>query len=796
MRIYQTPEIMQIFNLYDDVREAHNAGQSIIQLQDDSTWGDSLTRQYSPSIFRGLEYPVLDGVYKQANAKIQETNDSDIKNHYKYFNEVYNICAQYIKENQDRNYFQRADLDNLAHHKVFAITLIANLCRHAVEGKMPRVYGEDKQISEQENLANYKNRIKQFITSLLSHEYIPFDNQSAQTNFKSCAETLAEIKDYEVHAIDQDSFLHNISEDIKQLNNTIASLDQLLNELLQAAGRPIDISFNFENSFLYRQLTAASKANVIALITTKAQLQGLNSTLSKYMLLYQGNNIKFEQFLSFHASSLIKIRGDVYDLYQQFKEFDRNAQAVYLKEDVPNDDRKIAWDAIFSYTPSLPVTNNIKISASRLSETMRSSPNTYYTPSHELETENNPADNNPAEDDAQRDNIAQSQRMISKLADMIGQYHSASNSTKNELKKEFYQAQISKLQELTNKIQTELRDNAIATQANIDNAAGFVFVDWNDIDREYLEQLEQSRAYLSVRNDASAEQIVVLTNQVDELTTRNDQQEVTIIDQENQIQQLWQQNSELRPNGERLDYTLKFASFSSIISKQNYQEIVYVLQNKAVPIAEDDEEPQAIPSLTINNENLKKLNEIVAKVDAAIKLGQEVKNAYGLASALKKDNSFFFSHNKNGRAHAKVVMDFWEQSLTKKINNRIGQVLSNMNNKLVKLVDPQGPFRDGNGAVIDALVQDDWDTMLSALDANIDQMLKTTVNDLILREDYSSYKSHSFRSYLHWMHKEFNQPQERDADVVLNSREIFKEVNDAKYNKESLKAEERAFKNS
>jgi len=109
---------------------------------------------------QNLSHPILNGLDQAAHQVLSSQPKNDqLQIDIEFFKDTYRQCYQYIHDNQSRFLgLGAANLQDLSHGKVFAIDLLAHLCKQGITG-------------DEQSRQNYKHRVEGFVETLLAKEY-------------------------------------------------------------------------------------------------------------------------------------------------------------------------------------------------------------------------------------------------------------------------------------------------------------------------------------------------------------------------------------------------------------------------------------------------------------------------------------------------------------------------------------------------------------------------------------------------------------------------------------------------
>jgi hypothetical protein len=211
----KTAFIKYILSQYHDTRTVHDMEMSIMESDSPhQSWFYTLGITDKSAVIHGLSYPTTGGLSELSNALLSKDGSESTRQDIQYFNFVYNTCNTYIQDNQNR-YFGSANLSDIKHGKVFAMTLIAHMCKKALEA------------SSDKEREKYKDRIIHFTTFLLEQEQIQ-STKSLDTSTLSCKSALNRIFNAKEKVIKDENRLLAFYE---KVDESIVNVDRLLTRL-------------------------------------------------------------------------------------------------------------------------------------------------------------------------------------------------------------------------------------------------------------------------------------------------------------------------------------------------------------------------------------------------------------------------------------------------------------------------------------------------------------------------------------------------------------------------------------
>ncbi|STX41812.1 Uncharacterised protein [Legionella donaldsonii] len=162
----------------------------------------------------------------------------------------------------------------------------------------------------------------------------------------------------------------------------------------------------------------------------------------------------------------------------------------------------------------------------------------------------------------------------------------------------------------------------------------------------------------------------------------------------------------------------------------------------------------------------KKLQNVLVNYSNIIKQGFNYEKAYA-DNASRYEITRFFSHNENGKKHAKLVMADWQAHLIALLKHHVEQALIKNDNK----VD---------------------EAFITELSARLSEVIGASIDHLVIDDKYSSYKQHSYRNYLYHFHQQIVDSHHTKIDLVEEPAAILsvdevEEVVDAGFDEKTLR---------
>lgn len=143
----------------------------------------------------------------------------------------------------------------------------------------------------------------------------------------------------------------------------------------------------------------------------------------------------------------------------------------------------------------------------------------------------------------------------------------------------------------------------------------------------------------------------------------------------------------------------------------------------------------------------KKLHNVLVNFSNIIKQGLNYEKAYA-ENAGQYEITRFFSHNENGKKHAKLVMAEWQTQLITLLKHHVEQALIKSGNK----VD---------------------EAFITELSTRLSEVIGSSIDRLVVDDKYSSYKQHSYRNYVYHFHKQVVDEHRSKIDLVQEPAAIL-----------------------
>lgn len=238
LRYRKTAFIETIIKLYQTSREQYPP--KFIESMNFETakqgWLAYFGLQYEEGFGRGLQLPTQGNLASLVLQRISEMPDNEhFKRQCQYYHFIYNTCYEYIADNQNR-YFGQANLEDLSHGKVFAMALLAHLCKQALSA------------TEVDRKA-YEARIQAFAQALLLNQEIQ-NSKSNDSGYLSCVSALERIYEAE-DLLNEASPDNQIIQFFQLIHQTVASLAHL-ESTINAFVLPLLISQDIDLEMLKR----------------------------------------------------------------------------------------------------------------------------------------------------------------------------------------------------------------------------------------------------------------------------------------------------------------------------------------------------------------------------------------------------------------------------------------------------------------------------------------------------------------------------------------------------------------
>lgn len=163
---------------------------------------------------------------------------------------------------------------------------------------------------------------------------------------------------------------------------------------------------------------------------------------------------------------------------------------------------------------------------------------------------------------------------------------------------------------------------------------------------------------------------------------------------------------------------------------------------------------------------------VIHDLEATIKYAHLHQKAYE-SIAPQRDADYFFSHNQAGIRNSVKVIKTWERNLRQILNQKIVDILADVNGDQCSLARLSG------------------DTLSQFRTFCIRAVSKSTQN-CIIAENFSGYKSHSFRAYLHNLNALRGLMD--SADDMISETELNEVIFQRRYTKEIMEEEEKRLR--
>ncbi|QLZ69764.1 hypothetical protein FOLKNPGA_02562 [Legionella sp. PC1000] len=834
IRFRETPLIREILTIYKDLRTKimDVTHTSLVELPvEHQGWGYTFGLTYKEGVIEGLEYP-QPGALSSMARRVQEQNHSkEIKRNCDYFNFVYNTCYQYIADNQNR-YFGRANLNDISHGKVIAMILLAHLCRQALE----------KPVQEQNK---YKERIQLFTVELLKHKDIQ-STSSQDEKLLSCKSALDRIfsaSQYE-DALDQenkiDAYYQHIEDTTRKLNELLVGIDDQmlplfsmqnqidvthLQELFtkedkttftlteqrvihdpfvaELFGRPaaslqednylalykgLDYQLPNEGNFLWEQFEHEQRENLIKLLRLRDKLHVLQNELKKLHQFTGANKISyFNDFIKLSEPYLKDIHHVKSELNVCLEKFEADCGKVYRQRSKSSSSARSLWEPCYlDKLPLVKVRTHFISASQHISAAFASIPFDCFDALKEFSKEANEVvkrghtllgdEFDMASSSFQSDISRAQAKELNRQAELILVKQKSILAEYDELILQAQQSQDETINKLIDVLQRRRAVVAQMIQAlelqthDVAEEEGFVLIESNNFETRILEEEHQTagffqiiRNYLS-RPSVSTLEYTALKSELEELGVelsdtkkenlslkqRNEEHGKTLLQKDEEIRSL---TDEVQKKDGKLELVADVANATTLDAHNSRLLMKHITNDQTSQV--------------------KKLLSVVHNIEAIIQQGKNYQKAYE-TKAGQYDNSFFFSHNDNGKRHARKMMSTWERGAHSMMNKALTQALE------------KGEHIDR--ATIQELTQ------------SLSEALVDSIDNLIINEEYSSYKQHSFRNYLRYMHQQLitadghlNEGLTAKRNPIKDVDAIFTTVNNS-FNQTELEEFEQSIK--
>ncbi|HHT0591982.1 TPA: coiled-coil domain-containing protein [Legionella anisa] len=788
IRFRETPLIREILTIYKDLstKIMDVTHTSIVELPvENQGWGYTFGLTYKEGVIEGLEYPQPGGLSSMAR-RVQEQNHSkEIKSNCDYFNFVYNTCYQYIADNQNR-YFGRANLNDISHGKVIAMILLAHLCRQALE----------KPVQEQEK---YKERIQLFTIELLNHKDIQ-STSSQDDKLLSCKSALERIFSASQHEELSsqenkiDAYYQHIEETTRKLNELLVGVDDhmlplfsMQNQIdvthlqdlfkkedktsltlteqrvihdpfvVELFGRPaaslqednylglykgLDYQLPNEGNFLWEQFEQEQRENLIKLLKLRDKLHVLQNELKTLHQFTSANKISyFNDFIKLSEPYLKDIHHVKSELNVCLEKFDADCGKVYRQRSKSSSSARGLWESFYlNKHPLVEVRKHFITASQQISATFASIPFDCFDALKGFSKEAFKVVNrgytlfgdefDMASSSFQSDISRAQAKELNRQAELILVKQKSILAEYDELLLQAQESQDETIKKLIDVLQRRRAVVAQMIQAlelqnhDVAKEEGFVLIESNDFETKMFEEEHQTIGFFQIISNYLSRP-AISTHDYNHLTEelRTLGIELSKAQKENSsLQQLNEENGKalLQKDGE-------IRTLTNEVQKRDKQ--LALVASVANASTLDAHNSRLLMQRITNNQTtqVKELLSVVNNMEGIIQQGKNYQKAYE-TKAGQYDSSLFFSHNDNGKKHARKIMSTWERYLCSMMNEAITQALE------------KGEHMDE--AIILELTQSLSGTLVDSID------------NLIINEDYSSYKEHSFRNYLRYFHQQ------------------------------------------
>lgn len=776
LKFRETPLISQIFDYYVRIRPSASVHDSIdlkTDLQQD--WGYTLGFSHKQGYISGLEYPQA-GALQDLSRVLAEQNQANlpaVQHDIGYFNFVYNTCYQYINDNQSR-YIGRANLTDISHAKVFAMTLIANLCKKGVAAGDPKLRDEYRQrihaFTQQlltindiqstrnnvDDLLSCKSSLNRIFNANIPHN--PADEQGISAFYAKVSaavfkmdRALGAVNHYTFSLItEQSTIAFDHWEQLSVEGNT--TLNEVESELTKRGSvlelylqpqtilnhengykqlyNNIDYRCNQYDSFLLSQFDTQERQTMKQLLQSRDKLQVLTIELSKLLAFAQKNAIaNFNDFLKLLDPYL----KETHQLHKQLRydlvKFDGDCGTVYrnpLARSGFNSKRK-NWEKAYLNKEALTAVRlQMQGLYQAVSEVFASIPLDYFT---SLETFSEDAkeikeraeflfgkDFLGADSNFQKAITLAQQHELARQADLVlarqkniaAEYADLIVKAKNSDDNTLTQLLICRKEAVDQLIEALTHD-----AQDLAKEEGFVLIEYNPISANLMELENTSdgffqlvRGYLDAPSKA---QLKALQEENNSLTLEN-----------SALREIKSGLEAYIVGNDAAFHNMQLTLNASEQEKATLRETLEVNDQLLLSPFLSIERKRALNSVPL--ERRRALQSLLVNVDHIVAQGMLFKNAY-TQYAGQYDRTLFFSHNQNGKKHASGVMGQWRSLINRAVQTESERFLA--------------------------------DEAYSSADltANLNALVKNSIDNLVINEQYSSYKKHSFRNYLRHFHQ-------------------------------------------
>lgn len=833
IRFRETPLIREILTIYKDLRTKvmEDMKNSIIEVPvEQQGWGYTFGLTYKEGVIEGLEYPQPGGLSNIAR-KIQEQNHSKkTKKNCDFFNFVYNTCYQYIADNQNR-YFGRANLNDISHGKVIAMILLAHLCRQALERPLDeqerykdRIQRFTVELLKHKDIQSTNSQDDQMLSCKSALERIfsasQQDDSSDQENkidayyhhieeaTQKINELLVGVDNYLLPLFsgqNQIDVMHLQALYERENQTTLTAIEQRVMHdpfIAELFGQPtaalqkdnfltlykgLDYQFPKEGNFLWEEFGEEQQKNFINLLKLRDKLHVLQNELKKLHQFASGNKISyFNDFIKLSEPYLKDIHHVKSELNVRLEKFEADCGSVYRKRSKSQSATRNLWEPFYlNKLPLVGVRNHFITTSQQISAAFANIPFDCFDALKEFSKEANEIlkrgyalfgnEFEVVGSDFQSDISRAQAKELSRQAELILVKQKNILAEYDEL---LLQARLSSDETTKKLVEILERRRAIIAQiieaiesqsTDIAEEEGFVLVESNSHETKILEE-EQTTGFLQIiRNYLSRPSVSSL--EYNALREQLEKQGIELSEARKRNESVQQDNQ--RKDELIVQQDLEIKALGAEIQKREGQlKLLAGIAN--IPMLDAHNSQLLIKRITNNQTaQVNELLTLVKNMEAIIQQGRNYEIAYE-SKASQYDNSLFFSHNNNGKNHARKVMNEWINHLYAVTNQVITEALENKN-----------PMNAEKMIEIRKFLSD---------------TIVASMNDLITTENYSSYKQHSFRNYLRYFHQQLivdGQLQERLDDeqaLIKDVNAIFATVNNS-FNKEELEEFEMSLQN-
>lgn len=811
IKFRETVFIRQIIALYEKGRpqQEMDVSKSIVFNEGLQGWFYTLGITDKECFVDGLDYPKAGGLSDLCRSNVGKNPEQ--RRNCEFFNFVYNTCYQYITDNQTR-YFGRADLADISHGKVFAMILIAHLCQAAME--LPK-----------EEQAIYRQRIHNFVTELLGNQDI-LKSGSLDIEMLSCKTALDNICNaherqpaQEKDAIEQ--LFNEVENTIGTMSGILQKVDQytlaivtgqtgvtgdqlhgyyanaehtvlttkqqdlingrLVTELYrkpyeafkdkegykklyyrQDKEHPDALTYNLEvvaeDSFLLRHFDEGQRANFVNLLKLRDRLGVLQAELQTLYELTQTNQLAFlNDFLYLADPYLKEIHRVKGELQACVERFDADTSKVYRtrQEDTSwfQAERR-EWESIYYNKTFLGrLRQGIANLAHNIASTFSKIPFDRY---NALEARNVKAADVVARGEAlfgidfskekshfqesiskaqQSELNRQAELILLKQQDISEEYAHLILKAKasSDPQVELIELLQRRKKVVDDMIMAMIQQSREVEKSKIVDEDDFVIIEHSAVTLGMMEVEHQSGGFFQlVRNylASSPAAIEALKKELDAVKAELEETKKTVVARDKQIkdlkQDVEQRDTRVSALQQRLELTTGI-THSLLLNSTNGKLV------KSITVAVSKEEGLVLPEV-------KKLHNVLVNFSNVIEQGLNYEKAYA-KYASRFDLSRFFSHNDNGKKHAQLVMKDWEMHLRNMLNHHVETALSQNNNKIDEV-------------------------FIANLADRLMQEIGHSIDGLVVDDNYSSYKQHSYRNYTYHFHQQMVQNHRSKLDLT------------------------------